>query len=107
MQLHVKSGGYSPATAQKFQSLQNLLQNFMYLEYRQTDLELEQLNLDFLDNFHSYLLDSKSFKNHKGQLISKKPFKTNYAVKTMRHLKTVINMAIALQWVNFSPFAGF
>jgi hypothetical protein len=107
VQLHVKSGGYSPATAQKFQSLQNLLQNFMYLEYRQTDLELEQLNLDFLDNFHSYLLDSKSFKNHKGQLISKKPFKTNYAVKTMRHLKTVINMAIALQWVNFSPFAGF
>lgn len=108
LEVQSKYGDCAEATVKKYQYLATHLSNFMYYKCQQTDLTIEQLDLYFVKQFFSYLLEEIKFKNGAGKLIIKKRNRNNSAIKCLKNFKTVINnVAIAFGWISKNPFAGF
>lgn len=72
----------------------DLLKDYMKVTYKRNDFALQELNLSFIDKFNVYL---------RSELKHKK----NTAVKHLRCLMRVVNVAVANRHLSFDPFLNF
>ena len=107
LEIQAGKGVYTIATAKKYQYLSKHLKNFMFLEYQQTDIAIEKVDLYFLKQFFAYLLTDQSFKGASAETVEKKACENNSAAKYMKNLKTVVNVALGFRWLTVDPFIGF
>ena len=71
-----------------------LIKEYVSKKYRRNDMALQELNYSFISDFDTFL--RKDYKQRK-----------NTAVKYLRCLKRVINVAIANRYLKFDPFLNF
>ena len=71
-----------------------LVKEYISKKYRRNDMALQELNYSFISDFDTFL--RKDYKQRK-----------NTAVKYLRCLKRVINVAIANRYLKFDPFLNF
>jgi len=107
LEIQAGKGVYSLATAKKYEYLSTHLKNFLHVEFQQADMPLDKIELYFLKAFFSYLLTGRTFKDVASQVVTKKACENNSAVKYMKNLKTVVNVALGFRWLTIDPFIGF
>jgi site-specific recombinase XerD len=107
VEIQAGKGIYAAATAKKYRYLSTHLKNFMFLEYQETDMPVERVDLYFLKQFFAYLLTARTFKDATGEAVEKKECQNNSAVKYMKNFKTVVNVALGFRWLTADPFIGF
>ena len=81
-------------TVYSYERTYDLLKDYMKITYKRKDFSLQELNLSFIEKFNIYL---RSELNHK----------KNTAVKHLRCLMRVVNVAIANRHLTFDPFQNF
>jgi integrase len=81
-------------TVYSYERTYDLLKDYMKLKYKRTDFALQELNRDFIEKFNLYL---RSDLKHK----------KNTAVKHLRCLIRVVNVAVANRHLTFDPFLNF
>ena len=81
-------------TVYSYERTYDLLKDFMNLKYKRSDFALQELNRDFIEKFNLYL---RSDLKHK----------KNTAVKHLRCLMRVVNVAVANRHLSFDPFLNF
>jgi integrase len=81
-------------TVYSYERTYDLLKDYMKITYKRKDFSLQELNLSFIEKFNIYL---RSELNHK----------KNTAVKHLRCLMRVVNVAIANRHLTFDPFQSF
>jgi integrase len=81
-------------TVYSYERTYDLLKDYMKLKYKRTDFALQELNRDFIEKFNLYL---RSDLKHK----------KNTAVKHLRCLMRVVNVAVANRHLTFDPFLNF
>lgn len=94
MQERVDIGLTSKNTLVRYKMVKNKTEKFIKLRYETNDLELESLKLSYITEFEHYLLVNDKVG-------------TNTAHKYIKNIKTVINMAIGLDWIQHNPFNQF
>ena len=94
MKEKVDIGLISKYTLARYTIVKSKISSFIKKRYAVKDLELKTLKLSFITEFEHYLLT-----NEKQQ--------TNSAHKYIKNIKTVINMAIGLDWMQVNPFTQF
>lgn len=68
-----------------------LIKEFMSLKYKRGDIYLRELNISFIQGFHTFLRIDKEMAQ-------------NSATKHLKLLKKVINLAVANTYMTFNPF---
>ena len=86
--------GVSKATYWISEYTVRLLKEFMLQKYKREDMYLRELNLNFIQSFHSFL------KIDKGMC-------QNSSTKHLKLLKKIINLAVANSYISFNPFATY
>ena len=81
-------------TVYSYERTYDLLKDYLKLKYKRTDFALQELNRDFIEKFNLYL---RSDLKHK----------KNTAVKHLRCLMRVVNVAVANRHLSFDPFLNF
>ena len=81
-------------TVYSYERTYDLLKDYMKVTYKRNDFALQELNLSFIDKFNVYL---------RSELKHKK----NTAVKHLRCLMRVVNVAVANRHLSFDPFLNF
>ena len=81
-------------TVYSYERTYDLLKDYLKLKYKRTDFALQELNRDFIEKFNLYL---RSDLKHK----------KNTAVKHLRCLMRVVNVAVANRHLTFDPFLNF
>ncbi len=71
-----------------------LLKEFMKQQYKREDMYLRELNLNFIQSFHSFLRVDKGMCQ-------------NSSTKHLKLLKKILNLAMANSYVSFNPFAAY
>lgn len=71
-----------------------LLKEFMQQQYKREDMFLRELNLNFIQSFHSFLRVDKGMCQ-------------NSSTKHLKLLKKILNLAVANSYVSFNPFAAY
>jgi len=84
----------APATYWVFEYTARLLKEFIQSKYQRNDLYLRELNLSFIQGFHSFLLGEKKM----GQ---------NSSTKHLKFLKQIVNLAVANSYMTFNPFLPY
>jgi site-specific recombinase XerD len=107
LEIQAGKGIYTIATAKKYRYLSTHLKNFMHLEYQQADMPVEKIDLYFLKQFFSYLLTDRNIEDATGKVIEKKACENNSAVKYLKNLKTIVNVALGFGWLTVNPYMGF
>jgi len=85
---------FSQATYQKYLTTLKHLKEFMQIQYKCNDLYLVELKYAFITDFEFYL---KTVKN----------CEQNSAIKHIKALKKIINLAIKNEWLKKNPFANY
>jgi site-specific recombinase XerD len=85
---------YSPATCQKYETCSNYVQEYIKLRYKKEDLELAELNHQFVTYFESFLKSEKGIGH-------------NTAIKYLTNLKKIIRIALSNNWMKSNPFANY
>jgi site-specific recombinase XerD len=88
------SGYLSPETLKKYQTTRIKLIEYLNLQYKCSDIALEDLNLAFATNFEHFLL-------------TKQKLHSNTAMKYIKNLKKIIGVAISLEWIKYNPIQAF
>ena len=94
MKEKVNIGLISKNTLVRYTMVRNKTEKFIKQRYNVEDLELASLKLSFITEFEHYLLTNDKLQ-------------TNSAHKYIKNIKTVINMAIGLDWIQVNPFTQF
>ncbi len=71
-----------------------LIKEFIEEKYKREDLYLRELNLNFIQSFHSFLKIDKGMRQ-------------NSATKHLKLLKKIINRAVANSYILFNPFTPY
>lgn len=71
-----------------------LLKEFIQQQYKREDMYLRELNLNFIQSFHSFLRADKGMCQ-------------NSSTKHLKLLKKILNLAVANSYVSFNPFAAY
>ena len=71
-----------------------LLREFVQQKYKREDLYLRELNLDFIQTFHSFLRIDKGMAQ-------------NSSTKHLKLLKKIINLSVANSYMAFNPFSTY
>ena len=71
-----------------------LVKEYMLQKYERNDIYLRELNLNFIQSFHTFLKIDKGMKQ-------------NSATKYLKQLKKIINIAVANSYMTFNPFATY
>ena len=71
-----------------------LLKEFIQQKYKREDLYLRELNLNFIQSFHSFLKIDKGMAQ-------------NSSTKHLKLLKKIINLSVANSYIAFNPFATY
>ena len=83
-----------PATYWVFEYTGRLLKEFIQSKYQREDLYLRELNLSFIQGFHSFLLGEKKM----GQ---------NSSTKHLKFLKKLLNMAVSNSYISYNPVNAY
>ena len=86
--------GISKATYWISEYTERLLKEFIQQKYKRSDLFLRELNLSFIQSFHTFL------RNDKGMA-------QNSSTKHLKLLKKFANIAIANSYMTFNPFITY
>ena len=81
-------------TVYSYERTYDLLRDYMEVTYKRKDFALQELNISFIERFNIYL---RSDLQHK----------KNTAVKHLRCLMRVVNVAVANRHISFDPFLNF
>lgn len=84
----------APATYWVFEYTGRLLKEFIQSKYQREDLYLRELNLSFIQGFHSFLLGEKKM----GQ---------NSSTKHLKFLKKLLNMAVSNSYISYNPVNAY
>mgnify|MGYP001521690447 FL=1 len=71
-----------------------LLREFVQQKYKREDLYLRELNLNFIQSFHSFLRIDKGMAQ-------------NSSTKHLKLLKKIINLSVAKSYMAFNPFSTY
>ena len=71
-----------------------LVKEYMLQKHERNDIYLRELNLNFIQSFHTFLKIDKGMKQ-------------NSATKYLKQLKKIINIAVANSYMTFNPFATY
>ena len=71
-----------------------LVKEYMLQKYVRDDIYLRELNLNFIQSFHTFLKIDKGMAQ-------------NSATKYLKQLKKIINIAVANSYMTFNPFATY
>lgn len=85
---------YSPSTLKSFKTTIKHVEDFMEHTYHCNDMQLEELSLEWINDFDFYIRSVRKCSN-------------NPTVKYIRCLKKVINMAIDNTWLDSDPFKRY
>jgi site-specific recombinase XerD len=85
---------YAQRTYDNYYYLANKLKGFLLHNYNRQDVALKMLNHQFLSEFEHYL---KTVHNNK----------TNTVAKSMTNLKTILNLALDMDWMVKNPFRKY
>ena len=86
--------GVSKATYWVSDYTVRLLKEFIQQQYKREDMYLRELNLNFIQSFHSFLRADKGMCQ-------------NSSTKHLKLLKKILNLAVANSYVSFNPFAAY
>ena len=84
----------APATYWIFEYTGRLLREFIPKKYNREDLYLRELNIGFIQGFHSFLLSEKKM----GQ---------NSCTKHLKFLKKLLNLAVANSYISYNPVNAY
>ncbi|MCS2281565.1 site-specific integrase [Bacteroides thetaiotaomicron] len=84
----------APATYWIFEYTGRLLREFIPKKYNREDLYLRELNIGFIQGFHSFLLSEKKI----GQ---------NSCTKHLKFLKKLLNLAVANSYISYNPVNAY
>lgn len=71
-----------------------LIKEFISQKYKREDIYLHELNLNFIQSFHTFLKAEKGMAQ-------------NSSTKHLKLLKKIINLAVANSYIAFNPFATY
>ena len=86
--------GVSKATYFISEYTDRLLKEYVKQKYNREDLFLRELNLSFIQSFHTFLKIDKGMAQ-------------NSSTKHLKLLKKIINMAVANSYITYNPFATY
>lgn len=86
--------GVSKATYWISEYTVRLLKEFMSQKYKREDMYLRELNLNFIQSFHSFLRIDKNMCQ-------------NSSTKHLKLLKKITNLAVANSYMSFNPFITY
>ena len=86
--------GVSKATYWISVYTERLLKEFVQQKYKRDDLYLRELNLNFIQSFHSFLRTDKGMAQ-------------NSSTKHLKLLKKIVNLAVANSYMTTNPFATY
>ena len=86
--------GISKATYFISEYTDRLLKEFVKQKYKRTDLYLRELNIAFIQSFHTFLRTDKGMAQ-------------NSSTKHLKLLKKIANMAVANSHMTYNPFATY
>lgn len=84
----------APTTYWIFEYTGRLLREFILKKYNREDLYLRELNIGFIQGFHSFLLSEKKM----GQ---------NSCTKHLKFLKKLLNLAVANSYISYNPVNAY
>ena len=84
----------APATYWVFEYTGRLLREFILKKYNRGDLYLRELNIGFIQGFHSFLLSEKKM----GQ---------NSSTKHLKFLKKLLNLAVSNSYISYNPVNAY
>ena len=84
----------APATYWVFEYTARLLKEFILQKHGREDLYLRELNLSFIQGFHSFLLGEKKM----GQ---------NSSTKHLKFLKKLLNLAVSNSYISYNPVNAY
>ncbi len=84
----------APSTYWIFEYTGRLLREFILKKYNREDLYLRELNIGFIQGFHSFLLSEKKM----GQ---------NSCTKHLKFLKKLLNLAVANSYISYNPVNAY
>ena len=71
-----------------------LLKEYIRSKYGRDDLYLRELNMDFIQGFHAFLLNEKNMQQ-------------NTTTKHLKFLKKLLNVAVSNSYIGFNPFNAY
>lgn len=86
--------GISKSTHWLSEYTYRLLKEYVEKKYRRTDLYLRELNIGFIQAFHTFLKTDRGMAQ-------------NSATKHLKLLKKIINIAVANSYITFNPFITY
>ena len=86
--------GLSKATYWVSEYTYRLLKEYVEQKYKRSDLFLRELNIGFIQSFHTFLLTDRGMSQ-------------NSSTKHLKLLKKIINIAIANSYMTFNPFLTY
>ena len=84
---------YVQITVSRFDNCCKYLGHFIQKQYGKEDMNLTELNGEFVRNFEIYLKTTRNCQQ-------------NTVIRYMKGLKKIVNLAIANDWMHKNPFAG-
>jgi len=85
---------YAKSTAKRFETTLNHVHEFLKYKFKKEDIELIQLQYNFIEDFEQYLKTVKNC-NH------------NSALKYVKLVRKVVNIAVKNDWLIKDPFAKY
>ncbi len=85
---------YAPATLTRYETTLKHTIAFLKWKYAVTDMNIEQLNHEFVTAFEFYLRSVRNCNN-------------NSAVKYVKNLRKIINICVANNWLTRDPFINY
>jgi len=85
---------YSPLTLKRYESSLSSVEKFLTKVYHKTDIRLCDLKHDFIEDYYTYLRATKNLKH-------------NSAVKNIKNLFRITNLAVLNKWLQMNPFKSF
>lgn len=85
---------YSPLTLQRYETAVNHLKIYLKKNYNKEDISLMEIDLKFIKDFEFYLKVSAKCQH-------------NSAMKHVKSLKKIINLALANDFIRKNPFAAY
>lgn len=86
--------GISKSTHWVSEYTYRLLKEYVEQKYKRADLYLRELNIGFIQSFHTFLRTDKGMSQ-------------NSSTKHLKLLKKIINLAVANSYMTFNPFATY
>lgn len=90
----LKGIDFSPATVQRYETCLRLTQTYIREKYNRDDLPLEKLDHDFITGLEVYYKIKRSCAH-------------NTAIKYLKNLKKITNLALANGWMKKDPYANY